>query len=365
MSTEVSTEIEAVEQITNLPSLPDQFGEENLQKLFKQVEDEVKSEVADVETQDGRKRIKDLAAKISKSNKAIDEPIRNHLRVMKALPKVLELNARNSKSRFEKLREGVLEPLTKAQEFQNQQLEWLVSVPVMCTYPNIDSDQLKQHLADIETIGTCEIWPELKKKFKVAIEAATTSATVTLERVETAEKQAAELAELRKQQEEAERKEHDRKVAAEAEEKAKREAEQKACKEREDIERRAVEAKQREEEAKQREIRAKHEAEQAEKRRIAEAEAAEKRAEQAKIDAENRAKAAAKKAAEDERKRIEEEEAEQKRLAEAREADKNHRIKINRAALVALVAGGLSEEDAKTAITLIAKRQVPNISIQY
>ena len=33
--------------------------------------------------------------------------------------------------------------------------------------------------------------------------------------------------------------------------------------------------------------------------------------------------------------------------------------------LVALVAGGLSEEDAKMVITMIAKKQVPNIAIAY
>ncbi|MGU3628118.1 hypothetical protein [Comamonas sp. C24C] len=48
-----------------------------------------------------------------------------------------------------------------------------------------------------------------------------------------------------------------------------------------------------------------------------------------------------------------------------READKAHRQRINRAALDALVAGGLSEADAKTVITLIAKKAIPAVSITY
>ncbi|MNJ68992.1 hypothetical protein D3C77_652900 [compost metagenome] len=53
------------------------------------------------------------------------------------------------------------------------------------------------------------------------------------------------------------------------------------------------------------------------------------------------------------------------RQQEAREADKAHKTKINRAALEAFVAGGMTEECAKQAITLIALRKIPNISIQY
>jgi len=48
-----------------------------------------------------------------------------------------------------------------------------------------------------------------------------------------------------------------------------------------------------------------------------------------------------------------------------RERDVAHRRTINRAALDAFVAGGMTEECAKQAITLIAERKIPNITIQY
>ncbi|WP_343075403.1 hypothetical protein [Pseudomonas sp. AF32] len=53
------------------------------------------------------------------------------------------------------------------------------------------------------------------------------------------------------------------------------------------------------------------------------------------------------------------------RQQQAREADKAHKTKINRAALEAFIAGGMTEECAKQAITLIAQRKIPAISIQY
>jgi len=48
-----------------------------------------------------------------------------------------------------------------------------------------------------------------------------------------------------------------------------------------------------------------------------------------------------------------------------RQADKDHRGAINRAALAAMVEGGMPEDCAKQAVTLIAKGQVPGITINY
>ena len=53
------------------------------------------------------------------------------------------------------------------------------------------------------------------------------------------------------------------------------------------------------------------------------------------------------------------------RQAAAREADKVHQAKINRAALDAFIAGGMPEACAKQAVTLIAQRKIPAISISY
>lgn len=348
-----------------LPALPSQFDAEILEKHFKKVEDEVKGEILDVDTEDGRKRIKTIAADINKSKNVLDEPMRAHLRALKAIPKVLEKNARESKQRFESLRESVLEPLEEARKSQDELIVWLNNVPVNCSAPNVTSEQIKMYIADVEAIDHDLIWPELKKKFKVAIDNATTTSTVTLERVEHQEKQAAELEELRKKQAIAEQEEHDRKVAEAARIQAEKEAEAKAKAEKEAIERRAVEAKQREEKALADAEQAKREAEQAKIDAENEAIENEKRKEQALIDAKKREEEAAEKAAKDERIRLEEIEAQEKQDALDRENDKQHRAKINRSILVALIAEGFDEEMAKKFITVVAKQKLPDIKIMY
>lgn len=51
--------------------------------------------------------------------------------------------------------------------------------------------------------------------------------------------------------------------------------------------------------------------------------------------------------------------------AKRRERDKAHKASINRAALEAFVQGGMTEECAKLAVTLIAKKSIPAVSIAY
>ena len=52
-------------------------------------------------------------------------------------------------------------------------------------------------------------------------------------------------------------------------------------------------------------------------------------------------------------------------FSQAQAADKAHKTAINRAALDAFVTGGMTEECAKLAVTLIAKKAIPAISISY
>ena len=63
-------------------------------------------------------------------------------------------------------------------------------------YPGITSTELNSLIETINGYTVDLVWTELKRKFKVAHESALTTATVTLERIEEAEKQAARLAEL-------------------------------------------------------------------------------------------------------------------------------------------------------------------------
>ncbi|MEG1281230.1 MAG: hypothetical protein RSD57_12355, partial [Comamonas sp.] len=91
------------------------------------------------------------------------------------------------------------------------------------------------------------------------------------------------------------------------------------------------------------------------------------REQQAKADAERKAAAAV----EEEQRRVaaqaaaEAAEAKRRERDKAHKAHKAHKASINRAALEAFVAGGMTEECAKLAVTLIAKKSIPAVSIAY
>jgi hypothetical protein len=376
-TTAISTEVKLAQQATegtesdqglgktNLPSIPHTFTEESLKKMFNDASKEARAEVPDVNTVEGRKNIKDNAKKVAASNAALDTPIRDYLRVLKTQPKLLEKNARESKARFDELKADILKPLTDAQAGQDEIINWLTSVPFDCSSPNVTAVILGNIINTINGYSDEFVWPELKKKFKVAHESALTTATVTLERVEQAEQREAELEELRLKQAASEQAEKSRVIAEAAAKEATRLAEAKAQSDREDVDRRAAESRQREENAKFAEQKAKQDAEQAKQDQA-------KAAEQHKIDLENNRVAllklqekAVEKARLEEVKRQADEEAEAAQAAKDREADKDNKIKINRAALVDLIAAGINEADAKTVIRAIGRREVRNISIQY
>lgn len=52
-------------------------------------------------------------------------------------------------------------------------------------------------------------------------------------------------------------------------------------------------------------------------------------------------------------------------VARAEVTDTKHKAAINRAAMEAFIAGGMPEECAKMAVTLIAKARIPNVKISY
>lgn len=303
------------------------FKEENLIALFDKVKNEVIHEVPDVDSKEGRARIKSLASKISSSKTAIDKPLRDKLREIKAQPKMLEKVGRENIQRFDLLKADILKPLEEAMKPQTDLLNFLKSeIDVTTTI------ELKQLIEEIEEVDLNAFWPELQKKAKAAKDAALILANDALQRAEQNE----EIERLRAEQARMVQEEHDREVAAQA-----------AEWQRKQMEREAFEAKQREQQL------------------IFDAQEAKKCQAEAAEQAERDAIAAAELAAKQERERYEAEQEEAERLAKQRADDKENRIQKNRAALVALIAEGLSEEDGKKVIVAIAKGLVPNVRIMY
>ncbi|AWH14682.1 hypothetical protein [Aeromonas phage 62AhydR11PP] len=351
----------------NLPSIPAHFTAPALEAFYKQVEAEVTAEVPDVETPEGRANIKALASKVASSKTAIDKPIRDHLRAIKAIPKILEANARESIERFDSLKATVLAPLEAAQSPQDAILAMLASIPTRCASEFTTSDSVRVTLSEIEEqFELDDFWPELRKKAKAASETALTMLRDTLERLEREEATAAELARLQAEAAIREQQERDRLIAEAAAKAAREEEEARARRDREDAERRAAEARQREEQAKLDAKLAEQRAAEAEQRRRADAEAAEQRRIAAEQAAAERQRLAEQQAAQAERDRMAEEERQAEIARQAREADKVHRTAINRAALNALMSEtGIDVEMGKKVLTAIGTGLVPNVRIHY
>ncbi|ANY87697.1 hypothetical protein [Pseudomonas putida] len=359
----------AIEEISeaNAPAI---YVAGGLKQFIDLVKAEVEGEVPDLTTRKGRERIASLAAKVSKSKTAVEKPGRDYLRRLKEMPKVVEAELREFVTTMDALRDETRRPLTEWEAAEdaridrhNDRLNWLKTLAD--DLGDLNSLQLKGLIAEAEGMQLGAHWEEFEAEAANAKDKVLATLRAALLKREQFEAEQVELARLRAEAEAREQKEREERIAREAAERARLEAEQKALAEREAAQRREQEAKAA---AERRELELKLQAEQAERAKAqAEAErvAAEQRAEQERLDAKRHAEEAAERARQDERRRADEAAAEILRQQQARERDVAHRRTINRAALDAFVAGGMTEECAKQAITLIAERKIPNIAISY
>ncbi len=324
-------------------------------ELYERIAQEVRSHVPDVSTKKGRDAIGSLALKISKSKTLIEKCGKELVAEQKAQIKVIDDDRISIVKKFDLLRDEILAPRDaweKAEEDRVAKHTGAIRA-IRSLYDentvNQEAHVIKGYVFDIEKLEIDSTFEEFEQEAKLA-------KLETLEKLRTAlttrekyEAEQAELERLRKSEQERLQREHEERIAHEAAERVRLEAERKAKEEAERVEREKQEAIAKAE-------REKAEAEQREARLKAEKEAAELRAQHA---------------AEAERKRIEAEQAAkleaERKAEEARLANRAHMKKINNEALSAMMYGvpGLTEEMAKELIRLIAKNEVPNISIKY
>ncbi|MNM40736.1 hypothetical protein D3C81_515400 [compost metagenome] len=365
-----------IEQISeeNAPAI---YVAGGLKQFIDLVKGEIEGEVPDLTTRKGRERIASLAAKVSKSKTAVEKPGRDYLRRLKEMPKVVEAELRDFVTKMDALRDETRRPLTEweqaeAERVKGHEMRMLGLRAEASDIGSLSSDELMSSIARVEAVPLDESWEEFAAEAGQAKDQVLAALREALAAKQKYEAEQAELARLRREAEE--RAEQDRiRVAQEAavelerqrvaqEQQAAREAA--ARREHELIDQAAAQ----EREAENQRLQLKLQAEQAERARIqAEADrvATEQRMEQERQAAVRRQEEAAEQARQDERRRADAAAAEILRQQEAREADKAHKAKINRAALEALIAGGMPEACAKQAVTLIAQRKIPNISISY
>ena len=348
-----------------------------LQQFIDLVKGEVEGEVPDLKTRKGRERIASLAAKVSKSKTAVEKPGRDYLRRLKEMPKVVEAELRDFVTKMDALRDETRRPLTEWEAAEdaridrhNGRLNWLKTLAD--DLGELSSLHIKGLITEAEGMQLGAHWEEFEAEAASAKDKVLTTLRAALQKREQVEAEQAELERLRREADERAEADRIRLAQDQAVEAERQRVAQEQQAAREAAARREQElldqAAAQEREAENQRLQLKLQAEQAERARVqAEADrvATEQRMEQERQAAARRQEEAAEQARQEERRRADAAAAEIVRQQEARERDKNHRASINRAALEAFIAGGMTEECAKQAVTLIAQRKIPNIAITY
>jgi hypothetical protein len=359
-----------------------------LSQFLDAVKEEVSTQVPDLKTAKGRERIASLAAKVSKSKVAVEKPGREYLKRLKEMPKVVEEELRTFVNAMDALRDETRKPLTDWEAAETARKDAHVdAVQAIHDYCDIaefaTAAELLESIASVEAVQMGEHWEEFETEAARAKESTLTKLRAAFAARQQYEAEQAELVRLRAEAEAQAQRDREAEIARVAAEQARIEAEQRAQAERDAAARREQElldqaaAAQRatEQAARDAEAAAEHQrlqlqlqAEQAE-RQAAQAKAdqlaAEQRAEQERIAAVQRQEQAVEQARQNELARQAAAVAFELEQAQAREADLEHKKSINRAALEAFMAGGMTEECAKQAVTLIAQRKIPAVTISY
>jgi len=386
--------VSAQQQVITIDHISDEnapaiYVQNGLKPFIQMIKDEVCGEVPDLSTRKGRERIASLAATVSKRKVAVEKPGREYLRSIKELPKIIEAELREFVREADALRDEIRKPLTDWEEAEAaKKLEIEAWVAELRLDPQIisaaDSEYLKISIGAFEGIVIDGEWLGEYEAEALRLKAGTLAALrAALEKREQYEAEQAELVRLRAEAEAQAQRDRDAEIARVAAEQARLQAEQRAQAERDAAARReqelrdqaaavqlaAEQAARDAEDASERQRlqlqlqaeQAQRAAEQAEANRIA----AEQRAEQERIAADQRAAKAAEDARAAEVARQKAAADEIIRQQQIREADQAHKVKIMGAAKEALMSLNITEELAKAIVLKIARREVPNITINF
>ena len=282
----------------------------------------------DATTAKGRKEIASMAFKVAQSKTYLESVGKELASAQKEIPKKIDASRKLIRDTLDRWRDEVREPLTEWEAAEEARVKKHRDAIELLAgrgdgfQASADLNRALSCVLDFEIGPVCE---EFEADYLRAKDSARARLVSAIAAAEKRESEQAELERLRRESAWRAECERVQTIRQEAVERATAEAES-----------RALAARQTQE---AREIHLRREKEDAE-RRAAETEA--------------RIKREAKEAKD-------REDAETRR----REEDRTHRAKINSGAFLAFVAGGLTEEAAKLAVTLIAKREIPNVAISY
>lgn len=302
-------------------------GEEGLNAYVEEARAIVLGFEHKLDTDSGRSKTKSLAAKVSKLKTKLDGLGKDLVSDWKTKAKAVDNNRKAMRDQLDELKVIARQPLTDWEDQQKLEAE-----------EKLKREQAEKLASEKESDHEFALLLDEKVNRDIAEE----KERLIKEEADRVARVAAEAEENQK------RLEKEAKEKADAEAKA---AIDKAAKDKAEAEQRAKDAEERRISA---EKQAKADKVTAEKEAKAAAERAEQEQKQAVIDAEARVKREA-----------EEAEKVERAATEKREANKKHRAAINNKAVDCLVAGGISKDVAKAVITIIAKKEVDNVSISY
>lgn len=357
----MSNEIQVLE--TNV--IVSAFNTENgiksiIESIRAQVDEKINGVVWDFSKKKDRDLLASLAHKVARSKTAIDAEGKKLKEQYTVFTSKIDAERKFSREALDVERDRIRQPLTdwenaeKERVAKHEQSIAEIKYFVLPENLNVDAEVLSSNIRFLEKVNIDPSFEDYEQEAKLAkFETLETLRTALVAR----EKYEAEQAELEaKCQAEAlrQQQERDAQIAFEATEKAQREAEEKAHLEAERVKREKLESEQRE------------------ARLLAEKEAGilrEQALKQKAIDDAKQAEIDKQKAIEAEHRRIEsdrlaKEEAECKAERD-RLANVEHMRKINNDILSALITTGITEDQAKAVIKLIAKNEVPCVSIKY
>lgn len=310
--------------------------------LLARIRAEIDAFKPDLSTATSRKAIASMAYRVAQSKTRIDDAGKKLVAQQKEIPNKIDATRKRVRDTLDAWRDEVRKPLTDweaAEEDRinrhNEVLVWFAEMANADPMAGTEND-LAESLDAVRGVVIGEHCQEFIADYARGRDAAIAGLERAIAVRSKHESEQAELAQLREAEAVRKQQEREAQIAKEAAERATRLAETKAA-----AERATAEVARR---------RAKDEAEARELALSREIEAGKRRAIEAEEDAKTSAAAEAS--------RIEAETA-------TREADRNHRAAVHRAALAAFVELGITEPTARRVIELIGTRKIPHIIIAY
>jgi colicin import membrane protein len=331
-----------------------------IDNIRSQVDEQITGIVWDFTKEKDKKLVASLAHKVARSKTAIDNEGKKLKEQYTAITSKIDAERKLAREALDAEKDRIRKPLTDWENAEKERIarhensikeikDFLLPENI-----NVDAEVLASNIRYLEKVPMGTMFEEFEEKIKLAKFETLEALRTALASRERYEAEQAELEALRIAEQERIKREHEEHIAREATEKAQREAEEKARLEAERFQHEKLEAE-------QREARLKAEKEQALIR--------EEQLKQQAIEDAKQAEINKQKAIEAERQRIEferlaKEEAERKE-EQQRLDNVEYMRKVNNSILSALLQTGITENQAKAVIKMIAKNEVPNVSIKY